>query len=148
MKGFSWASSISLLALSQCESSGKLRTSTSTNATFDSAQGKATFSNFYIDNAGMYIVAMNVRTKETNDYNFTCLSEPLIIKQSISTNQIDTSGAPNMYFNFSGDFNSLTSDDIKQMKKQFYNCIIFQKNLVTSDTLQIYKGNFFVLNLF
>ena len=100
----------------------------------------AKFSNFYIDNAGMYIVVMNVRANQNSDYSFNCLSEPILVKKSVVATTIDTSGPPNMYFNFSGDFNSLSSDDIKQIKRTFYNCIIFQQNLVTSDDLQVYKG--------
>ncbi len=131
------------LTTNQCQSPGKLRASATTNATFDNSLGMAKFSNFYIDNAGMYIVVINVRATQNSDFNFNCLSEPIIVKKSVVATTVDTSGAPNMYFNFTGDFTSLSSDDIKQIKRNFYNCIIFQKNLVTTDNIQVYKGFYY-----
>lgn len=102
----------------------------------------AKFSDFYIDNAGMYIVIINVKASQNSDYNFNCLSEPILVRKSVPSLTIDTTAQPNMYFNFSGDFSNLTSDDIKQIKKNFFNCIILQQNLVTGDEVQVYKGIF------
>ena len=53
---------------------------------------------------------------------------------------VDTTGDPNMFFTFSGDFSSLGKDDIKKIKSKFFNCIIFGKNLLTNDDLKVYKG--------
>ena len=100
----------------------------------------ATFSNFYINAGGMYSVLVNVKAAQDTSYNFNCLSEPIVVKNSVSTSSIDTSSTPNLMFNFTGDFTSLSSDTIKQLKSKFYNCIIYKYNLVSNDVLTMYKG--------
>ncbi len=87
---------------------------------------------------------MNVKTAQNSNYNFSCLSEPITVKKAIVANSIDVTSGPNMLFNFSGDFTSLTNDRLKEMKNMFYNCLIHQKNLNTNDQIVIYKGSIMV----
>lgn len=121
-----------------------MRSNSATTAIFDGNLGTANFTNFYIDNSGMYLVSINVKAAQNSNYNFSCLSEPITVKKAIVATNIDTSIAPNMLFNFSGDFTSLTSDKIKEMKNLFYNCLIHQKSLNTNDEIVIYKGSIMV----
>ncbi len=133
-----------MYTVSQCQGSGKLRSSSATTAIFDANLGTANFSNFYIDNSGMYLISINVRAAQDSNYNFSCLSEPITVKKGALATNIDTTIAPNMLFNFSGDFSSLSNDKIKEMKNLFYNCLIHEKSLNTNDEIVIYKGSIMV----
>ena len=141
LKGYTWSAAISLFSLGSCPSNGGIKGSSATTVSFDSTLGIANFSNFYINDTGTYIVVVNVRAAQNSNYNFNCLSEPIIIKNKLVS--VDTTGAPNMFFNFSGNFSSLGKDDVKKIKSNFFNCIIFGKNLLTNNDLQFYQGDKF-----
>jgi hypothetical protein len=92
----------------------------------------------------MYLISINVRAIQNSIYSFSCLSEPITVKNAFVATNIDKTIGPNMLFNFSGDFDSLTSDKIKEIKNLFYNCLIHQKNLNTNNEIVIYKGSIMV----
>ena len=103
----------------------------------------AHFSNFYINDTGMYIVLINVRTLSGSE-SLTCYSEPVVAKSAFTTATIDTSSQPNLNVNYSGDYSQLTANEKKQMKAIFYNCVVSPHALVTDDTVYIYKGSVMV----
>ncbi len=140
IKNETWVASLSLLSMSKCQAPGALKSSNSTTVSFDLKTGMARFSNFYINDTGMYVVLINVRTL-SGSQRLTCHSEPIVAKQAFNTETIDTSSQPNLKVNYSGDYSQLSNKELKQMKAIFYNCVIAPYSLVTTDTVYIYKGS-------
>ena len=128
------------MSLSKCQPLGALKSSNKTTVSFDVRTGMAHFSNFYINDTGMYIVLINVRTLSGSE-SLTCYSEPVVAKSAFTTATIDTSSQPNLNVNYSGDYSQLTANEKKQMKAIFYNCVVSPHALVTDDTVHIYKGS-------
>ena len=127
--------------MGQCQPSGHLKSNNVSSVTFDPSSGIANFSNFYINASGMYILMVNVRGSSGSSSSASCYSEPIVVKSAFNALTVDTSSAPNFYLNFSGDYTQLSTDQLKQMKSYFYNCVVQPHNIITTDTLFIYKGS-------
>jgi hypothetical protein len=143
LQNYRWSASITLFSLPKCRPNGSLANSFQTT-NFNVNNGKATFSNILMDSPGMYLFHIKVKTIGLDDYDFDCLSKPVIVKRvsqnvQLSVNQ-DTS-IPNFYFNFSGNYDALSSEQLEQYKSIFYNCIFLKYDLVMLRSLQIYKGS-------
>ena len=128
------------MSLSKCQAPGLLKSSNVSSVTFDTSSGIANFSNFYITESGMYVMLINVRS-ESGSVRTTCYSEPIVVKKAFKTLTIDTNSAPNLYLNFSGNYGQLSADQLKKLKTYFYNCLVLPYNLVTSDSVFVYRGS-------
>ena len=125
--------------LNKCESNGTLNNSTP-NANFDPTTGLATFKHLSFDSIGMYILTAKVKTLNTNDYNFDCISSPIIIKKKTQTINLDDSSAPNIYLTFSGNFTK-HQENILNYESMIYNCILVKHNLILERSISLYEGS-------
>jgi len=92
----------------------------------------------------MYLFYIKVKTIGSSDYDFDCMSKAVIVKKESQNVQLTTNQdnmIPNFYFNFSGNYDSLTSEQLEQYKSIFYNCMFLKYDLVMLRSLQIYKGS-------
>jgi hypothetical protein len=87
---------------------------------------------------------MKVKTIGLSDYDFDCMSKPIIVKRESQNVQLSVNQdnfIPNFYFNFSGNYDDLTTEQLEQYKSIFYNCIFLKYDLVMLRSLEIYKGS-------
>ena len=127
--------------MSACNSNGNLSKVAST-VSFDTATGLATFSNLTISNIGMYLILISVQTVNSADYNFQCISTPVIVKSS--SDVISTAAAtsePDMYLTFSGNYSSKSTDELKQFQAMIYNCILAKYGLLMQSSIVLYAGS-------
>lgn len=125
--------------MSKCHSNGTL-TSSKNTVTFDSAKGTATFNDLVIDQKGMYLIFINVKTAGSNDYNFNCISTPVTVKGSAQALKSAENDAPNMYLTFSGNFTQ-HKDNLKHYESMLYNCIFVKHGLTMDRSITLYQGS-------
>ena len=88
------------------------------------------------------MLLIDVKTTNTNKYNFACLSAPILVKatsESVLTSSQDTE--PNMYLTFSGNFSSQSEDNLKKFATMIYNCLLIDFGLLAQTTMQLYAGS-------
>jgi hypothetical protein len=115
-------------------------TSSSNTVTFDSAKGTATFNDLVIDQKGMYLIFVNVKTAGSSDYNFNCISTPVTVKGSAQALKSAENDAPNMYLTFSGNFTK-HKDNLKHYESMLYNCIFVKHGLNMDRSITLYQGS-------
>jgi hypothetical protein len=115
-------------------------TSSKNTVTFDSAKGTATFNDLLIDQKGMYLIFINVKTAGSNDYNFNCISTPVTVKGSAQALKSAENDAPNMYLTFSGNFTQ-HKGNLKHYESMLYNCIFVKHGLTMDRSITLYQGS-------
>ena len=141
IQNFTWAASISLVGLSKCNANGTLNSSVA-SVIFNTNTGIATFQNLEISQKGMYMLIVDVKTTNTNKYNFVCFSTPILVKaktETILTSSQDTE--PNIYLTFTGNYTSQTADTLKEIQTMIYNCLMVQYGLLIESPIQLYQGS-------
>jgi len=129
-----------MLSLSRCNSNGTLSTSSST-VSFNTTTGIATFANLTIDFKGMYNILINVQTVNSNDYNFLCISKPVLVIGPSESVLTASSSEPDLYLTFSGNFTSLTSDAVKKFETMIYNCMLSSYGILIQRSISLYQGS-------
>ena len=129
-----------MASLSKCNSNGSLSSSTSL-VSFDTSTGKATFSNLAISKKGMYMLLINVQTANSNDYNFVCMSKPILVKGSSESILTQTSSQPDMYLTFTGNYTSQTADTLKKFEAMIYNCFLSSYGILIQQSITLYQGS-------
>ena len=140
-QNFTWSATLQLISLSKCNSNGSLNSSAS-SVIFDTKTGIATFKNLEITKKGMYMLAIEVKTTNVNEYDFTCLSTPILVKgisETILTYSINVD--PDMYLTFSGNFTSQTADDLNSFQTMIYNCLLINNGILIQSAIQLYAGS-------
>ena len=128
-------------SLSKCSSNGSLTSSTST-VTFDTTTGMATFSNLAISQKGMYMLLINVHTVSSNDYNFECISAPILVKSSSdSILNLEPLSEPDMYLTFTGNYSNQSPDTLKKFEAMIYNCFISSYGILIQLSITLYQGS-------
>ena len=129
-----------MLSLSRCNSNGTLSTTSST-VSFNTTTGIATFSNLTINLKGMYNILINVQTVNSNDYNFLCISRPVLVKGSSELILTSSSTEPDLYLTFSGNYTSLSSDAVKKFEAMIYNCMLSSYGILIQRSISLYQGS-------
>ena len=129
-----------MLSLSKCNSNGTLSTTSST-VSFNTTTGIATFSNLTINLKGMYNILINVQTVNSNDYNFLCISRPVLVKGSSDLILTSSSIEPDLYLTFSGNYTSLSSDAVKKFETMIYNCMLSSYGILIQRSISLYQGS-------
>ena len=127
--------------MSACNSNGTL-SKVASSVIFDTSSGLATFSNLAINKIGMYLILISVQTVNSADYNFQCISSPVIVKSNsdvIST--AAPTSEPDIYLTFSGNYSSKSADDLKQFQAMIYNCILAKYGLLMQSSIVLYAGS-------
>ena len=100
----------------------------------------ASFNSLSVTQPGMYLLLVNVRTVGSNDYNFNCLSKPIIVKKSSDSITKDETIEPNIYFTFSGKFSEHTAH-LDRYESMLYNCFLVKRNLYMKRSMSLYAGS-------
>jgi len=129
-----------MYGLSKCNSNGTLSTNTS-QVSFDTSSGIATFSNLTINLKGMYTIMVSVQTVGSNDYNFMCLSQPVLVKSTSDSILTATSQQPDFYLTFSGNFTAQSSDNLKKFQAMLYNCMLSSYGILIQRQISLYAGS-------
>ena len=129
-----------MLSLSRCNSNGTLSTTSST-VSFNTTTGIATFSNLTINLKGMYNILINVQTVNSNDYNFLCISKPVLVKGTSDSILTASTSEPDIYLKFSGNYNSQSLDMLKQFQAMIYNCFISKYGILIQRSISLYQGS-------
>ena len=129
-----------MLSLSRCNSNGTLSTTSST-VSFNTTTGIATFSNLTINLKGMYNLLINVQTVNSNDYNFLCISKPVLVKGTLDSILTATTSEPDIYLKFSGNYNIQSLDMLKQFQAMIYNCFLSKYGILIQRSISLYQGS-------
>lgn len=114
-----------------------------TNVTeFDLSYGMALFKNLYLTQSGMFMLRTNVKSLNTPEYDFNCMTRAIIVKPvwreiSLLVNDV----LPNFELVFNGDFDAYTIDQLEQFKAVVYNCFIERYNFSLFREFTVYKGS-------
>jgi hypothetical protein len=108
--------------------------------TFDESKGIASFNNLKISQKGMYLILVDVRTVNTNQYNLFCISTPIIVKTSTQTLMSAENDAPNIYLTFSGNFTN-NKQNLKHFESMLYNCLLVNHDLTMDRSITLYEGS-------
>ena len=114
--------------LEKCKQNGTL-ISSSPNAEFDTFSGIASFNNLNITQKGMYLILVKVKTINSNDYIFKCLSKPILVKSSKLASLSAIIEEKNIHLTFNINFTSFGRDSLKIYETMIYNCIVMSNNL-------------------
>jgi len=129
------------MSLSKCNSNGSLSTS-SLSVSFNATTGIAAFSNLTISQKGMYTLLVDVRTVNSNDYNFLCMSTPVLVKGSSETILTGTSSTePDIYLTFTGNYSSQSTDNIRKFQTMIYNCMLIKYGILLQRSISLYQGS-------
>jgi hypothetical protein len=130
-----------MMSLSKCNSNGSLSTS-SLLVSFNATTGIATFSNLTISQKGMYTLLIDVKTVNSNDYNFLCMSTPVLVKGSSETILTGTSSTePDIYLTFTGNYSSQSTDNIRKFQTMIYNCMLIKYGILLQRSISMYQGS-------
>ena len=133
LKDFKWTASVELQPLDKCEPNGTLLLPNSRNTIFDMSSQTASFNRLRITQHGMYLLLVSVNTINSNEYSFTCVSKPILVKYSkLARLQRAPTHEPNIYLTFepkSTISSSLSQSNLKIYEATLYNCIIRQNAL-------------------
>jgi len=129
-----------MYSMSKCNSNGTLSTSLS-SVSFNTTTGIATFSNLSISLKGMYTIMINVQTVNSNDYSFSCISQPVLVKASTDSILTATSQEPDIYLTFSGNFSAQSSDSLKAYQAMLYNCMLGSYGILIQRQITLYAGS-------
>ena len=88
----------------------------------------------------MYLIVVDVRTVNTNQYNFDCISTPIVVKKSSQSLKSTENDAPNIYLTFNGNFSS-NKQKLKHFESMLYNCILVKHDLNLDRSITLYEGS-------
>ena len=140
-QNYTWSATLKLISMSSCNSKGALLSSAS-SVIFDTSTGIASFQSLKISQKGMYMLSIEVKTTNVNDYDFTCMSKPVLVKgttETILTN--DATIEPDMYLTFSGNYTSLSAQTLSTLQTMIYNCILINNGLLIQSAITLYQGS-------
>ena len=140
-QNFTWKATLMLIGLSKCNSNGAIN-SNGSSVTFDTNAGIATFQNLAITQKGMYMLSIEVKTTNANDYDFTCMSTPILVKgasETILTNTVNIE--PDMYLTFTGNFTTQTTQNLQSFQTMIYNCLLIKNGLLIQSAITLYQGS-------
>jgi hypothetical protein len=126
--------------MSKCNSNGTLSTSSS-SVSFNTTTGIATFLNLTINQNGMYTIMISVQTLNSNDYNFVCISHPVLVKGPSDSILTATSDEPDLLLTFSGNYLAQSSESLKKFKAMLYNCILSRYGILIQRSISLYAGS-------
>ena len=126
-------------SLPKCESNGTLSSQYKT-ATFDAAKGLATFKGLSINHRGMYLLEINVKTTDTAEYNFDCISTPILVKSTTQVLKSAEEDKPNAYLTFTGNFTE-HKKNLSYYESMLYNCIFVKHNIIMDRSISLYQGS-------
>jgi hypothetical protein len=129
-----------MYSMSKCNSNGTLSTTLS-SVSFNTTTGIATFSNLTINLKGMYTIMMNVKTLNSNDYSFSCISQPVLVKASKDSILTATSDEPDIYLTFTGNFTAQSTDSLKAYQAMLYNCMLSSYGILIQRQISLYAGS-------
>jgi len=129
-----------MYSLSKCNSNGTLST-TLTSVSFNTTTGIATFSNLTINLKGMYTIMINVKTLNSNDYSFSCISQPVLVKASKDSILTATTDEPDIYLTFTGNFTAQSTDSLKEYQAMLYNCMLGSYGILIQRQITLYAGS-------
>ena len=130
-----------MYSMSKCNSNGTLSTTLS-SVSFDTLTGKATFSNLTINLKGMYTIMINVKTLNSNDYSFSCISQPVLVKASMDSILTATATTePDIYLTFTGNFTAQSTDSLKTYQAMLYNCMLSSYGILIQRQITLYSGS-------
>jgi hypothetical protein len=134
-----FTATISKQSLSKWQPAGDLTASTPT-VTFNKKTGVAHFTNIKLSSAGMYRLAVNIKSSE-DSFNMTCLSNLIQVTAKVLTDS-DPTGQRNILIRFNGDYDSLiSSGEIENYKAMFYNYLANNLSIDVIGEITAYKGS-------
>ena len=108
---------------------------------FDTTTGYTLFSNLSIDRVGMYLLSINIYTTG-NEFSSQCYTNTITVIKSLVATNVTNSTEPNYKLRFKGDYNSLSTSDLNEIKANVYN-YISDYNISVSN-IKLYAGSVYV----
>jgi len=89
----------------------------------------------------MYNLLINVQTVNSNDYNFLCISMPVLVKGPNDAILTAGTSEPDFYLTFTGNFTSQSVDTLKQFETMIYNCMLSEYGILIQRSITLYQGS-------
>jgi len=131
--------------LTQCSSNATLTPAT---VNFNATSNAATFTNLLINQTGMYILSVNVRSLTPNSTytNIQCQTLPgIIVKQPGDSilGADSTSTPPDIELKFSSTraFSDYSSEELNEFTAIIYNCLLNRNNILMQRFIELSAGS-------
>ena len=90
---------------------------------------------------GMFIISVNVKSANSSEHNINCLSAPIIVKEANALLLTAENSEPDIFLTFSGNFKSLSQENLKIFEAMLYNCLLVDYNLLIQRSFTLYQGS-------